>query len=408
MSNSVSEDWVLADARVVDIETGVSASADIRISNGTITEMGERLESDNRVSFAGRTVIPGLIDAHVHLMLETVGPAGIYGEAFSTPYLRVPGLLREYVAGGFTSVRDAGGADAGVAEAVRSGLIVGPTVVPSINLVSQSGGHGDFSTPRGDSIPLFAPHPGRPATIVDGADEMRKVVRLLVAAGAQVIKVCASGGVASEHDDPKAAQFTIEELRACVEEAAAAGVPVMAHAHSALGIQNAVRAGVRSIEHAVYADDDTLELMRERGVWLVPTLVAPLGIVERAAASPGLYPEEVVRKAQAATDSHREVFTRAVKLGIRIAMGSDAGTGGHGVSHRELRLMREFGMSAQQVLKAATAEGAELLGLNDRGRIEVGARADLVVLSCEADDIDSWETSIDAVVVNGMRAEDQR
>ena len=273
---------------------------------------------------------------------------------------------------GITTVRDAAGADLGVKQAQEDGLITGPRLQISIGLISPTGGHGDGWTASGHCIPLSVPHPGRPASVVDGPDEMRRVARQLLRAGAEVLKVCTTGGVMSPRDDPRHSQFTPEELDVLVTEARMQDKAVMAHAQGTDGIKNAVRAGIRSIEHGIYLDDEAIEMMLARGTWLVPTLVAPVNVIRAAAAGISL-PEAVVRKAEEVAAVHADSVRRAVAAGVKIAMGTDSGIGAHGTNLEELPLMAACGMTPAEVLVSATSSAAELLGYaNELGRIVEG------------------------------------
>jgi imidazolonepropionase-like amidohydrolase len=268
-------------------------------------------------------------------------------------------------------------------------------------MLSQTGGHGDDWFPSGAVVPLMIDHPGRPSGIVDGPDEIRRKVRELVRAGADVIKVATSGGVLSPRDDPRRAHFRLAELQVLVEEASAAGIFVMAHAQAADGIKNAIRAGIRSIEHGIYLDDEAIGLMLERGTWLVPTLVAPQGVLDAAAAGAPI-PARIVEKARMVADVHREAFRRAVAAGVRIAMGTDSGVTPHGQNLRELALMAAGGMRPADVLVATTRSSAELLGVADElGTIEVGKRADLVIVDGDPYDFDDYADRVAAVWQDG-------
>jgi imidazolonepropionase-like amidohydrolase len=233
----------------------------------------------------------------------------------------------------------------------------------------------------------MGPHPGRPDTVVDGPDEMRRKVRELLRAGADVIKVATSGGVLSARDDPRHPHFSPAELDVLVEEARAAGVFVMAHAQGAGGIKNAVRAGIRSIEHGIFLDDEAIDLMLEHSTWLVPTLAAPRAVLTAAAAGAAL-PEAVVEKARAVQAAHDASVSRAVEAGVRIAMGTDSGVGPHGDNLSELGLMAGCGLSPVEAWRATTLSAAELLGLDaEFGSLEPGKRADVVVLDGDAEDL---------------------
>jgi imidazolonepropionase-like amidohydrolase len=271
-------------------------------------------------------------------------------------------------------------------------------------MLSQTGGHGDEHFPCGFEVPLLgAPYPGKPRTVVDGPDEMRRAVRSLVGAGADVIKVATSGGVLSQASDPRRAQLRPAELDVLVEEATAAGRHVMAHAQASDGIKNAVRAGIRSIEHGIYLDDEAVELMVARGTWLVPTLIAPIWVLESAAAG-GQFTDASLRKAREGVEAHADSFRRAVDAGVRVAMGTDAGVGPHGDNLRELPLMAAGGMTPASVLQATTQEAARLLGVDDQlGTVEEGKLADLVVTEGDALALDDLGDRIAQVWKAGTR-----
>ena len=262
-----------------------------------------------------------------------------------------------------------GGADLGVQRAVADGLIEGPQLRIAITVLSQTAGHGDGWLPSGLSVSLRVPHPGRPGGIVDGPEEMRKRVREIVRAGADVIKVCTSGGVLSPRDSPQHAHFRPDELAVLVAEATAAGLPVMAHAQATDGIKNAIRAGIGSIEHGIYLDDEAIGMMLAAGTWLVPTLIAPIAVLEAAQHGSQL-PDGVAAKAQDVIAAHRESFAKAVAAGVKVAMGTDSGVGPHGQNLRELSLMESGGMTPAQVLAATTSSAAELLGLAEHSPFE--------------------------------------
>jgi imidazolonepropionase-like amidohydrolase len=251
------------------------APADVVVSDGRIVDVGTGLDGDTQVDCTGRTLLPGLFDCHVHLTLNGIGLLGALQKPFSYQFYEAAVNLRRTLEAGITTVRDAAGADLGIKQAVEDGLLTGPRVQISIGLITQTGGHGDPWMPSGQCAGLAVPHPGRPPAMADGPDEMRRTARTLLRAGAEVLKVCTTGGVLSPRDDPRHSQFTPEELDILVTEATAQGRYVMAHAQGADGIKNAVRAGVRSIEHGIHLDDEAIDLMLERGTWLVPTLIAP-------------------------------------------------------------------------------------------------------------------------------------
>jgi len=320
---------------------------------------------------------------------------------FSYRFFETVKNLAATLAAGITMVRDAAGADAGVKKAVADGLVPGPRLQISVTLLSQTGGHGDGWFPSGQVVEFWPPYPGMPDGLVDGPEAMRRKVRELIRAGADVIKVATSGGVLSPTDDPRHAHFRDDELTALVAEAAAAGRWVMAHAQASDGIKAAVRAGIRSIEHGIYLDDEAIELMLARGAWLVPTLVAPRGVL--AAAEAGLpIPEAARRKALEVSEAHADSFRRAVAAGVKVAMGTDSGVTPHGRNLAELELMAKGGMEPAQALAAATSSAAELLGVADElGTLEPGKRADVVVVDGDPFELATLGDRIAAVVKDG-------
>jgi imidazolonepropionase-like amidohydrolase len=278
----------------------------------------------------------------------------------------------------------------------------------SIAMLSQTGGHADDWLVSGVHLPLTPPYPGLPSGIVDGPDEVRRKVRELHRDGANVIKVATSGGVLSPRDNPAHAHFSPEELDVLVAEATAAGMYVMAHAQGADGIKNAVRAGIRSIEHGIFLDAEAIDLMLARGTWLVPTLVAPQGVIDAAAAGV-VFPPGVLEKATSLIDVHRRNVGTAMAAGVRVAMGTDAGVTPHGRNLRELVLMHDLGMTPAAVLEATTRSAAQLMGVDgDLGTIEPGKIADLVVVDGHPYELATLPDRIDAVWFGGRRIDPGR
>jgi imidazolonepropionase-like amidohydrolase len=394
---------VFRGARVFDGTGSDPARADVVVEDGRIVDVGSGLDGDHAVEAADRTILPGLFDCHTHVTISHVDLWRTAQQPFSLAFYEAERNLAATLRIGITSIRDAGGADLGIREAVETGLIAGPRMQISLIMISQTGGHGDDWYPSGAEIPFMIAHPGRPSGLVDGPDEMRHKVRELVRMGADVIKVATSGGVLSPRDDPRHAHFRPAELETLVEEATAAGIFVMAHAQGADGIKNAVRAGIRSIAHGIFLDDEALELMKARGTWFVPTLVAPQGVIDAADAGMPL-PPAVVDKARAVVEIHRSAFRRAVEAGVRIAMGTDSGVTPHGRNLRELALMAEGGMGPADVLEATTRSAAQLLGVDaERGTIEIGKLADLVVVSGDPYDFSDLAERVESVWKGGER-----
>jgi imidazolonepropionase-like amidohydrolase len=392
---------LFTNARIFDGTGSPIADGDVVVENGRILDVGTGLDGDEAVDLAGRALIPGMFDCHVHVMVSHVDQFRMLQTPFSLKFYEAARNLEATLAIGITTVRDAGGADLGVKAAVDQGLINGPAMQISLTMLSQTGGHGDGWMPSGSPLPFLIPHPGVPPAIVDGPEEMRRKVREIIRMGADVVKVATSGGVLSPRDDPRHAHFGPDELEVLVAEAAALGRWVMAHAQAHEGIKNAVRAGIRSIEHGIYLDDEAIGLMLERGTFLVPTLIAPTGVIAAAEAGASI-PEAAIRKAREVVEIHRDSFRRAAEAGVKIAMGTDSGVTPHGDNLLELGLMADNGMAPVDVLVATTRTAADCMGLlDDRGTIEPGKRADLVVVHGDPLDFGGLRDRIVAVYRDG-------
>ena len=378
------------------------AAADVVVEDGRIVDVGPGLDGDEAIELAGRAVMPGMFDCHTHVMVspDRLDTNRELETPFSYWFFVATQNLRKTLDIGITTVRDAGLADLGVKTAVADGLIPGPRLHIATAILSQSGGHADGWLPSGyDLSPLS--WPGMPPGLVDGPDEMRRRAREIIRAGADQIKVCTSGGVLSPRDDPRHGHFRDAELAVLVEEATAAGIPVMAHAQGAPGIKAAVRAGVRSIEHGIFLDDEAIEMMIERGTWLVPTLLAPQGVLDAVAAGAAI-PVAAVRKAHEVIEIHRTAIRRAIEAGVKVAMGTDSGVTAHGQNLRELALMVESGMTPAAAMLATTRSAAALLGVEDtQGSVEPGKRADLVVVEGDPFDYADLAARVTAVFQDG-------
>jgi imidazolonepropionase-like amidohydrolase len=392
---------LLSGGRVFDGTGTPPAEADVLVEDGRILAVGPGLDGDEAVDVAGRYLLPGLFDCHTHVTITDVNLLGMLQTPFSYRFFETVRNLAATLRVGITTVRDAAGADAGVRQAVADGLFPGPRLQISLTLLSQTGGHGDGWFRSGQVVSFWPTYPGMPDGLVDGPEAMRRKVRELIRAGADVIKVATSGGVLSPTDDPRHAHFRDDELTALVAEAAAAGRWVMAHAQAADGIKAAVRAGIRSIEHGIYLDDEAIGLMLDRGAWLVPTLVAPRGVLAAAEAGMAI-PDAARRKAAEVAEAHADSFRRAVAAGVKVAMGTDSGVTPHGRNLAELELMAKGGMTPTQVLAATTSSAAELLGLSDElGTLEPGKRADVVVVDGDPFELATLGDRIAAVVKDG-------
>ncbi len=373
-------------ARLLDARSEVLLDGDTLVvgDDGRIAAIGRGKGSvpdgATILDVGNATVVPGLIDCHVHL-------AGIHettDEYLSRTYTETVGAMlaggRAFLESGVTTMRDAGGAPAGLRRLFASGW-PGPRLQVSAVPISITGGHGDGMSPSGVDLDPDRPFTELPSGTADGPHEVRKAVRAQIRAGADWIKTFATGGVYSMMDAPGAVQYTIEEIGVMVEEARLAGLKgVLAHAENAAGIKQAVRAGVRSIEHGDGIDDEAIDLMLERGVPLVPTFLISYRMLEPDLIQKGITPPWAVEKQQALMPALEANFRHAIERGIRVAMGTDGLRGDH--LPRELTHMVDHGVTPLGALHAATIEAARLLDLSaDLGTIEVGKIADLAVVS---------------------------
>jgi imidazolonepropionase-like amidohydrolase len=380
------------------------ARADVAIEDGRIADVGPGLDGDEAVACEGKALLPGLFDCHVHVASrhEDLDEVRVLHEPFSLRFFHIAHTLRTTLELGITTIRDAAGADAGVRAAVEQGVLVGPRMQISVNMLSMSGGHADPWLPSGAISSWGVTYPGMPDGVCDGIEGVTAKVREMIRAGADVIKIASSGGFLSPSDDPGAPNFSQAEVDAIVQAAADLGRPVMAHAHGAEGIKRAVRAGVRSIEHGTFLDEEAIALMLEHGTWLVPTLTA--GDVTDALAEDPRIPEPVRAKLREFGRPELDAFRAAAEAGVRVAMGTDCPVAPHGTNLRELELMATHGFSPQQALVAATSSAAELLGLADElGTLEPGKRADLVVVDGDPLELATLRERIEQVWKDGVR-----
>lgn len=351
------------------IEDGTMA-----IENDLITFVGptKRLQpsrKDTVFEITGKTILPGLIDAHVHLCLDgSPDPiASITQDSIPITTLKAAHHAKLTLDGGVTTVRDMGGKDyidIAIRDAIESKLIQGPRILCSGKLICMTGGHGwQF---------------GREA---DGTDRVREAVREQLRAGVNLIKMIATGGIMTKGVEPGSAQFTLEELIAGVEEARKAGRRTATHAQGTEGIKNSLWAGINSIEHGFFLDDEAIELMLEMNAYLVPTLSAPYQIIRGGIR--GGVPKYVVEKSKSVMKSHFQSVRKAYKAKIPIAMGTDAGTpyNCHGNNLREMELLVKAGFTSIDAIVATTKTASEVLGLEKRiGTLEKGKAADLIVV----------------------------
>ena len=375
---------VLTGATLID-GTGAAPVPDaaVVIEDGRVTEAGPRAAlawpADAEVIDArGRTVIPGLIDAHDHLASHGYALATRWGldEPASTAHLRTARVLADTLAMGYTTVRDAGGLDAGFKLAVEQGLIRGPRLVLGLQIISPTGGIGDRVSPSGHGC-CGAYDPLLPDSVANGPDAVRDVVRRLVRAGADVIKTATTGGASSRPGHgPLDAAFSPVEMEALVTESHALGRRVMCHALGGPGLLTALEADVDSVEHGCYLDEDPtlLNRMAVQGTFFVPTLT--VYVYHRESPAP-----HVRERARALHAHHVASVQRALERGVPIAAGTDAGGHGHPRNALELKYLVEAGLSPMQALRAGTQWAARCLGLDrEIGTLEKGRQADLVVV----------------------------
>ena len=325
----------------------------------------------------GGTVLPGFVDAHVHMTMEGDGlnPAALLHQPPHYGYYTAIPRLRATLDAGVTSVRDLAGLDLAVVRAVEEGIVPGPRITTAYRALGPTGGHGDFRTCCGFDFGTALGPGGAVSINTDGVAEVLRGTREVMRKGAGVIKVMASGGVWSPQDTPWHDGLNIEEMTVVVREAASHGIPVAAHAQSARSIRNALTAGVTSIEHGYEIDAEGIEMMLRTGAFLVPTLATATTPPDPAKSA-----DYAVEKKLRLQEHLGENISAAVAAGVRVALGTDSGIFQHGRNLRELALLVEHGMTPMGALLAGTREAAELLGVADQvGTLQVGKRADIVV-----------------------------
>jgi imidazolonepropionase-like amidohydrolase len=374
---------VLKAARLFDARAGRDVSPGlIVVEDGKIVSVGGAAPSGAEVIDLGdATLLPGFIDSHVHLSFEA---SDNWLGDFYSGIMRFPAEQAHYAAlyarrtleAGFTTVRDVGSHDfvaVGLRNAINAGIAEGPRMLVSNHAISATGGHGDGTPFPPDRIKSSGPLEG----VCNGPDECRAAVRYQIKYGADVIKCMPSGGVLSLGDPVDAPELTQDEMNAIVSEAHAWGRKVAAHCHGDAAAKIAIAAGVDSIEHGSFLKADTLALMKKKGTYLVPTLYAGFWVGSKV----DKFPPAIAAKARAASAAMTAMFREAVRQGVNIAFGTDAGVEPHGGNAREFSLMTEGGLSPAAALRAGTISAAELLGVSaESGSLEAGKRADIVAV----------------------------
>lgn len=337
--------------------------------------------TDKVVDLKNKTVMPGLMDMHVHLEMEsrkggsidqyTLNPADY---AFNSVVIAKTTLMA-----GFTTVRDLGGSGVNISlrNAIKAGKITGPRVFTVGKSISGTGGHMD---PTNGYCEELMGDPEAKDGVANGVDDCRKAVRQQYKNGADLIKIASTGGVLSTAKDGSSPQFSEEEIRSIVQTAKDLGMNVACHAHGAEGMKRAIRAGVISIEHGTLMDDEVITLMKQHGTWYVPTITAGKSVAD-SAKIPGFYPDIVVPKALSIGPKIQGSFAKAYKAGVKIAFGTDAGVYKHGKNAIEFQYMVEAGMPAMEAIHSATVNTAQLLGISDiLGTIQNGKIADIIAV----------------------------
>ncbi len=334
--------------------------------------------TDKIIDLKNKTVMPGLIDCHVHMDHETNPDRTLrFSQNEADIALEATKFCKITLLSGFTTVRDLGGSvSIQLRNAINKGNIIGPRIFAAGKALSSTGGHGDGTNGlRNDLMHI----PELNSDVVNGVDECIKMVRQRYKEGADVIKMHATGGVLSLEKDGAGAQFSEEEMRAIITTAKDYGLKVAAHAHGAEGIKRAVRAGVSSIEHGTYVDDEAIALMIKMGTYHVPTIIAGKSVAD-SAKKPGYFPPIIAAKATAVGATIQDAFAKTYKAGVKIAFGTDAGVYAHGKNWMEFIYMNEAGMPALECIKAATVSASDLLGNNLIGTIEKGKFADIIAV----------------------------
>jgi len=336
---------------------------------------------DKIVHLEKQTVMPGLIDCHVHLESE-ISPDDFANQFKLNPqdiaFVSI-GNADSTLMAGFTTVRDLGGSGVNISlrNAVNKGLVPGPRIYTAGIAIGSTGGHGD---PTNGLRSDLMGDPGPSLGVVNGVDDCIKAVRMRYKEGSDVIKIMSTGGVLSLEKDGAGAQLTDDELKAIISTAKDYGLRVACHAHGAEGIKRAIKAGVNSIEHGTYTDDDCIALFKQYGAYLVPTIIAGKSVAD-SAKIPGFFPAVISGKAITVGSQIQNTFAKAYKAGVKIAFGTDAGVYKHGKNWKEFVYMTEAGMPPLEAIKAATVSAADLIGISDKaGTIETGKWADIIAV----------------------------
>lgn len=367
----------ISDKALSDKSIVIEIGRIVAIENGFI-ECGKDCEL---IDLRDRTVLPGLMDMHVHLEFEQGKET--YLEQFTLneadKAFRSQLFAERTLAAGFTTVRDLGGSGVNIAlrNAIEQGIVIGPRIYTAGKSIAITGGHAD---PTNGAKQGLYDYPGPEQGVANGADECRQAVRQQVKNGADLIKITATGGVLSLARDGHRPQFTKAEIQAIVEAAGDFGMTTAAHAHGDEGMRRAIEAGIHSIEHGTMMSESTMKLMKEKGTYYVPTLTAGHAVSDSAKLM-GFFPEIVRKKALEIGPQIQETFAKAQAQGVKIAFGTDAGVFPHGMNALEFQYMIQGGMAPMKAIQCATIESAKLLHIEDElGSIEIGKKADIIAV----------------------------
>jgi len=402
-----SKPTIIKAGKLIDVENGtVLLNQMILVRNDSIIQIGNKInipKDATIIDLSNYTVLPGLIDCHTHI----TGQAG--GDYYAAIFRKTPVdvavtahiYAKKTLEAGFTTVRDLGSnglVDVALRNAINEGSIVGPNIYAATTFIGSTGSHGDLNG--------FSPYiefnlPKGMSGVANGVDAVREQVRFNVKNGADVIKFGASAGVLSEEESVGAPQYTQEEMNAIVSEAKMWGRKTAAHAHGTEAIKMAVKAGVASVEHGSFVDAEGIQMMKERGTYLVADIYDDEYILSEYAKLG--FPEKIINKEKMVGKLQRENFQKAVEAGVKIAFGTDAGVYPHGWNAKQFKWMTRFGLTPMAAIQSATIHAADLIGIKDKtGSIKAGKKADIIALAINPiDDITALE-QVQFVMKNGI------
>jgi imidazolonepropionase-like amidohydrolase len=404
----IGQNTIIHCGRLIDVENGkLLEQMSISVSANNITKLSPGYinagPNDKIIDLKNSTVMPGLMDMHVHLEHES-GPKR-YEEGFrensSFVALKATTFCKKTLLTGFTTVRDLGGAGVNVSlrDAINAGYIEGPRILTAEKSIATTGGHADPSNGVRDDL---KGDPGPKEGVINSPEDAAKAVRQRYKNGADCIKITSTGGVLSVAEDGSGPQFTIEEVEAVVKAAKDYNYTVAAHAHGTEGIRRAVVGGVTSIEHGTFLTDEVMEIMKQRGTYLVPTISAGKFVAEKAKI-PNFYPKMVAKKASEIGPQIQATFGKAYKKGVKIAFGTDSGVSLHGDNSKEFLFMVEAGMPPMEAIQSATKNAATMMKMYDKlGSISEGKLADIIAVEGNPiQDINSM-TKVNFVMKDGI------